>query len=86
VQRCASLVALTVFVSQNGRTALHKAALNGHLLVVEFLFERAPQLIEARDDVSVARVVPFLYLLSLSRPDTACDSVGATTASCRCWR
>ena len=66
MQRCASLVALTVFVSQNGRTALHKAALHGHLLVVEFLFERAPQLIEARDDVSVARVVPLIPFESLS--------------------
>jgi hypothetical protein len=51
---CFELLSLTVFVSQEGATALHEAAFGGHLPVVEFLFERAPQLIEMQDNVSAA--------------------------------
>jgi hypothetical protein len=36
-----------------GSTALHLAAMKGHLHVVEFLLERAPQLVEMRDEVSL---------------------------------
>jgi ankyrin repeat protein len=48
------LLSLTVLVSQQGATALHSAAYKGHLPLIEFLFERAPQLIEMRDEVSAA--------------------------------
>jgi ankyrin repeat protein len=51
---CVLSCSLTLFLYQDGCTALHKAALNGHLLVVEFLFKRAPQLIEMRTNVSAA--------------------------------
>ena len=51
---CFELLSLTVFVSQAGTTVLHIAANKGHLPLVEFLFERAPQLIEARTNVSTA--------------------------------
>ena len=46
------MLSLTVFVSQHGNTALHVAADWGHLPLVEFLIEHAPQLIEARTNVS----------------------------------
>jgi hypothetical protein len=49
---CFELLSLTVFVSQDGSTALHYAAGMGHLPVVEFLFEHTPQLIEMRMNVS----------------------------------
>jgi ankyrin repeat protein len=61
---CFELLSLTVFLSQDGRTALHVAAGKGHLPVVDFLFECAPQLIEMRTNVSVD-VVCF-ELLSLT--------------------
>ena len=48
------LLSLTVFVSQGGFTALHAATQEGHLPVVEFLFEHAPQLVKMRDNVSAA--------------------------------
>jgi hypothetical protein len=51
---CFVLLSLTVFVSQDGFTALHSAALDGHLPVVEFVLQRAPQLIEMRMNVSLA--------------------------------
>ena len=51
---CFELLSLTVVESQVGFTALHLAAQEGHLPVVEFLFERAPQLIEMQDNVSAA--------------------------------
>jgi hypothetical protein len=67
---CFGLLSLTVVESQDGRTALHMAAQEGHISVVEFLFERAPQLIEMRDEVSAARCV----LSALS--DSVCVSAG----------
>ena len=79
---CFELFSLTVFVSQNGTIPLHKAAQEGHLPVVEFLIERAPQMIEAKtNEVSAARCV-----LSLFRPDTVCDSVGASITPSRCFQ
>jgi ankyrin repeat protein len=59
---------LTVLVSQDGFTALHVAAFEGHLPVVELLFERAPQLIEMQEEVSVSLCVlicsPLTVLVS----------------------
>jgi hypothetical protein len=78
---CFELLSLIVFVSQYGNTALHFAAIEGHLPVVEFLFERAPQLIEMQTNVSAAWCVS-----KSSLPDIACDSVGGTTTPLRCCR
>jgi ankyrin repeat protein len=64
---CFELLSLTVFVSQHGITALHYAAANGHLPVVEFLFEHAPQLIEM---LQVVSAVVFFSALS----DSVCVS------------
>jgi hypothetical protein len=51
---CFELFFLIVSVSQQDETALHTAVRKGHLPVVEFLLEHAPQLIEMLDEVSAA--------------------------------
>jgi hypothetical protein len=58
---CFELLALslTVFVFQHRSTSLHLAAQEGHLPVVEFLLEHAPQLIEMQDEVSPVWCVLF---------------------------
>ena len=62
---CFECLSLTVFVSQNGYTALHMAALKGHLPMMELLLERAPQLFEVQSNVSTAWFVAR-ELLSLT--------------------
>jgi hypothetical protein len=47
-------------------TALHSAAHEGHLSVVEFLFKQAPQLIEMRTNVSAAWCVSSVFSDSIS--------------------
>jgi ankyrin repeat protein len=54
-----------VFVSQDGRTALHLAAFKGHLPLVEFLFKHAPQLIEMRTNVSAVWCVFRVFYLTV---------------------